>query len=70
MQLLGNNEKELGEKDNEYMDVKNSLNHDVPDIESMCNCSDKLFGTTEDTVTCDRWQSTALMRGMNSKFIL
>ena len=35
------------------MDVKNSLNHDVPDIESMCKYSDILFGTTEGTVTCD-----------------
>ena len=48
-----NNEKDLGKKDNEYKDLKNSLNRDVPDNESISNCSARLIGTTESTITYD-----------------
>ena len=48
-----NDETDLGEKDNEYKDLKKKLDHDVPDIESTSYCSARLIYTTEGTVMCD-----------------
>ena len=46
-------EKELGKQDDEYNDLKNSLNCNMPDIESLNNNPARLIDTTEGTVTCD-----------------